>query len=332
MTESVTLDQFKRYTDRLRNLVDKTLPHLVVDKAPEGLYRSVRYILEGGGKRFRPLLCLLAAEMFGVDNEIALPGALAVEVFHNFTLVHDDVMDNADERRGRPTVHVKWDESTAILCGDYLLSLSYDLLARLETGQLRSILETYNRMVVHLCEGQALDTEFEQRQHVSIDEYIDMIDGKTGALLIASLEIGGLLGDADRAAMGTLREMGGHLGRAFQIQDDLLDITAKDKRWGKVIGGDLMEGKKTYLLLRAIERTSGERRLWFERIIKGDGIGKDEVSEARERMIDSGVIGEADNVIKEYSARAETCLTRLPQGAAVDTLQWLIRRMALRMY
>lgn len=332
MTVMPTSDQCKAHVERVRVLVDEALPMLVNKCEPESLYQSVQYVLDGGGKRFRPILCLLAAEMFDVEARTVLPAALAVEVFHNFTLVHDDVMDHADSRRGRPTVHVKWDESTAILCGDFLMSLAYDLLSRLDTVHLSEIVRAFNRMVVRLCEGQAFDTQFGKRNHVAIEDYLQMIDGKTGALLATSLELGGLIGRADHSALQALQETGRHLGRAFQIQDDLLDLTAKDERWGKAIGGDLMEGKRTYLLLRTIERSNGENRVWFERIINDGGIPQEEVLEARERMAHLGVLEEAERVVIEYSSRAETCLTRLPRVAAVETLRWLIHRMKARMF
>ena len=305
---------------------------------PEVMYDPVRYVLASGGKRLRPVLLLLATRIFGGDEDDALPAALAVEIFHNFTLVHDDIMDSANERRGRPSVHAKWDESTAILCGDYLMGLSYALLAQAKPragAPCWSPIEAIGRfqdMLALLCEGQALDEAFEQRTDVSVQEYLSMIDRKTGALLQASLEIGGMLGGADEAHLEHLRTVGKHAGRAFQIRDDLLDLTAKDIRWGKVKGGDLIEGKRTYILLRAIEWTRGADRRWFERIIQEAGLPADQVDEARERMQRAGVIDEAQAAVRRHTGEALRATRHLPDVSSSETLCGLLQRMQERMH
>lgn len=320
------------HVKRFAELVNESLPVLVNQKEPVELYEPVRYVLEGGGKRFRPVLLLLAAECYGADAEQALPAALAVEVFHNFTLVHDDIMDHADERRRRPTVHVKWDESTAILCGDLLMALSYDLLARLSTNRLSDILHVYYEMVAELCEGQALDKSFETRDTVSLDEYLSMIDRKTGALLRASLQMGGLIGQASDAALADLRTIGIHLGRAFQIQDDLLDLIASDERWGKTVGGDLIEGKKAFLLLSALEKAGGQEREWFQEIIAKRGLSSELVGEARERMERLGVLDHAREAVVYHTGAALQCIDELPEVPARETLRWLVCRMQERLH
>ncbi|HET6566709.1 MAG TPA: polyprenyl synthetase family protein [Rhodothermales bacterium] len=320
------------HVNGLGALVNSALADLARSRQPAELYDPVRYVLEGGGKRFRPILLLLAAECFGVKHEQSLPAALAVEVFHNFTLVHDDIMDHAIERRARPTVHVKWDESTAILAGDFLMALSYDLLARLRTDRLPELLHVYYEMVAHLCEGQALDKAFEERSSVSVDAYLDMIDRKTGALLRACLQMGGILGDASAAEQDALRALGTNLGRAFQVQDDLLDLTADDDRWGKAIGGDLAEAKKTFLLLSALESAEGEDRAWFARIVDRHGLEPERVEEARARMERLGVLERARGAVVSYSDAALACTHALPGAAARASLQWLIRRMQERLH
>ncbi len=318
------------HAERLTTLVDARLRTLDLPAEPAILYDPVRYVLDGGGKRLRPVLLLLAAEVFDVPTERALPAALAVEVFHNFTLVHDDIMDHAAERRGRPSAHVVWDESTAILAGDFMMGLAYDLLARTETGRLAEIVRTFHRMVARLCEGQALDEHFESRSAVSVPEYLDMIDRKTGALIETVLLLGGIVGDGDEEELAALSETGRAWGRAFQIQDDLLDLTAEDDRWGKTIGGDLMEGKKTYLLLRTLERAEGAERAWFERIVTDGGLDEAEVPEARRRMIALGVLGEARDRILQHYADGERALAALPAGPGRDRLGWVAGRMARR--
>lgn len=309
-----------------------------IPATPEAMYDPVRHVLASGGKRLRPVLLLLAARIFGGDEADALPAALAVEVFHNFTLVHDDIMDSADERRGRPSVHAKWDESAAILCGDYLLGLSYDLLARARPRagaphwRPEAAIGRFRDMLGLLCEGQTLDKAFERRTDVSVEEYLGMIDRKTGALLQTSLETGGMLGGADEAQRAHLRAIGRHAGRAFQIRDDLLDLVADDVRWGKKKGGDLIEGKRTWILLRALERTRGAERRWFERIIAGSGLAADEVGEACERMRAAGVIAEAEAAVRRHTEEALRAARRLPDVASSATLRGLLRRMQERMH
>ena len=318
------------HVERLTALVEERLAALEFPAEPAVLYEPVRYVLDGGGKRLRPVLLLLSAEAFGVPAERAMPMALAAEVFHNFTLVHDDIMDHADERRGRPSVHVVWDESTAILAGDFLMGLAYDLLARTETDRLAEAVRTFHTMVARLCEGQALDEAFESRADVSVPEYLDMIDRKTGALLECVLALGGVLGHATAPQRAALAEAGRAWGRAFQIQDDLLDLTAADDGWGKAIGGDLVEGKKTYLLLRALERAEGDARAWFHRVVADGGLPPEEVPDARRRMDDLGVLDDARRLVLDYYDAGERALAALPAGDARDSLGWIAGRMARR--
>lgn len=318
------------HVDQLRRLVDEALATLVPEREPEALYEPVRYVLAGQGKRVRPMLVLLTAEVFGTVTERALPAALAVEIFHNFTLVHDDVMDASDERRGRATVHVRWDTDTALLTGDYLLALAYEQLARVDAVPLRELLRVFSAMVARLCEGQTLDAVFETRDDVTVDAYLDMIDRKTGALLQACLELGGILGGTTDEQRARLRTIGRDVGRAFQIQDDVLDLTAADQRWGKPIGGDLLAGKKTYLLLRAIEQAQNGEHRWFARIPEAGGLSVEELPEALDRMVRLGVLEDAEAAVQRYSQRALDTLATLPEGKAADTLRWLIRQMQAR--
>ena len=321
------------HVGRLTERVDRALADLDLPTEPASLYEPIRYVLDGGGKRLRPALLLLAAEVFDVPTEDALPAALAVEVFHNFTLVHDDIMDHAAERRGRPTVHLVWDESTAILAGDLLMGMAYDLLAQTPTDRLAEMVRVFHRMVRRLCEGQALDEQFEDEDDVTVERYLDMIDRKTGALLEAVLVLGGLVGGADDEARAKLAEAGHAFGRAFQIQDDLLDLTADDDGWGKTIGGDLMEGKKTFLLLRALERADAEGsddHDWFRRIVTDGGLDEAKIGEARRRMDDLGVLGEARREVLQHYDIGERALRHLPEGSGRDGLLWIASRMAQR--
>jgi geranylgeranyl diphosphate synthase type II len=314
----------------LRSRIDTALTDLVADRTPPELYDPVRYILSGDGKRVRPVLLLLVAQALDADVDAALPATLSVEVFHNFTLVHDDIMDDAPERRGRPTVHTRWDTNTAILTGDVLMGLSYELLGQLDAEAAPAAYEAVHPMVEQVCAGQALDASFESREDVSVEAYLDMIDGKTAALLATVFELGGIVAHASPSVCETLREAGRNAGRAFQIQDDLLDLTADSEAWGKVVGGDLVAGKKTFLTLRALERAEGETHDWFRRIVTEGGLPASDVPEARDRMADLGVFDEARTAVETYTATAREHLSVLPDTEATDTLYALLDRLQAR--
>ena len=310
---------------RLLADVEHGLAGLALPASPASLYDPVRYALGSGGKRIRPVALLLAAEAFGgpAARRRALPAALAVEVFHNFTLVHDDIMDRAETRRGRPCVHRRWGEAEAILAGDLMHGLSVRLLGEAETAHGAQARALFDRMVVRLCEGQALDLAFEAQAHVSVDDYLDMIDRKTGALLDLALELGALVGGADGEALAAMRRAGHALGRAFQIQDDLLDLTADHADWGKAIGGDLVAGKRTFLLLRALERTAGDAEAhgWWTRALAG--LPAADVPEARDRMERLGVLDDAVRAVETCVRDGLDALGALPGGAVAEALRGL---------
>ncbi len=293
------------------------------------LFDSVQYVMAGGGKYVRPVLLLLVARVFEVTTASAMPAALAVELIHNFSLVHDDIMDHSASRRGRTTVHIRWDGDTAILCGDVMLGMSFAMVTRASPSHASSSVQCLSEAVTALCEGQALDKAFECRS-TTVAEYIDMIDRKTGALLAASLEIGGILGDASDNQRIVLRNIGMEAGRAFQIQDDLLDLVASDERWGKPVGGDLMEGKKTYILLQAMERASGDDFAFFSGIRRGAGLRLDQIAEARSRMEDLGVISHARERVMHHSERAIAHVRSLPDTTVTAKLVHLLARLAGR--
>ena len=316
--------------EELRVAVESGLSGLTQDRSPGELYDSVRYVLSGGGKRLRPLLLLLSADVFGADLREARPLALAVELLHNFSLVHDDIMDHADTRRGRETVHVLWDTNTAILCGDVLLALAIESVSQTSSDKTAQLVQVFGETLRELCEGQALDTAIETRQDLKTSDYLRMIDAKTGALLSGSLEMGGIFGGADSHARLALRTAGNSIGRAFQIQDDLLDVVADSQHWGKVQGGDLMEGKRTYLLLEACERATDEDLAFFERIRPGSGLDKQEIPKARERMEELGVFDAARASVLAYTHTALAQIALLPGDTS--QLHALIDRMAARVH
>jgi len=221
-------------------------------KEPKGLYEPIGYTLAAGGKRIRPTLCLLGAEIFKHPApQSAMDAALALEIFHNFTLLHDDVMDDAQVRRGRPCVHIKWNTNTAILSGDQMMIEAYKQLAKLPKEHLSHVLSLFNKMATEICEGQQYDVDFEQMKNVSLDQYLNMIRLKTSVLLATALQMGATLAGADIAQQDALYNYGIALGLAFQIQDDYLDCYGDERTFGKAIGGDIKEGKKTWLWLTA---------------------------------------------------------------------------------
>ncbi len=217
-----------------------------------GLYAPIDYGMQAGGKRLRPTLLLMAADAFGNCPEKALNPALGIEMFHNFTLLHDDVMDNSDLRRGRPTVHSKWDENTAILSGDTMLTLATKFISEVGDHILRPVLDTFNDQALRVYEGQRLDMDFETNEEVGLDEYIEMIKSKTGALLGGAAKIGALIGGASKEDADKMYEFGIMLGVAFQIEDDYLDTFGNAETFGKPIGGDINNNKKTFLMVKAL--------------------------------------------------------------------------------
>ena len=236
---------FLRQYELWKEEIDKRLDELVRERTPRSLYLPVEHILGGGGKRIRAVLLLMACKAVGGSPEKVLDAALSVEILHNFTLVHDDIMDKAATRRGRQTVHTKWDEGTAILVGDVMIGLAQQLLLKSIDGNCTPALTAFSRGIIDVCEGQALDREFERRMDVTTGEYLYMIAMKTGRLVEMAAEIGGLAGEGSDEQIRSLCAYARKLGLAFQIQDDLLDLTADETLLGKEIGRDIVEGKRT---------------------------------------------------------------------------------------
>jgi geranylgeranyl diphosphate synthase, type II len=242
--------------EKVRNfveLVNNSINQIDFNKHPSELYEPIGYTLHFGGKRIRPALCLLACDMFGGDIEKALDVAVGIEIFHNFTLLHDDIMDNAPLRRGNKTVHVKWNPNVAILSGDTMMALAYEYVMRAPKALRSEIFSVFNKTAIEVCEGQQYDMNFETKSNVSLDEYIQMIRLKTAVLLAASLKIGALIGGASIKEADQLYRFGEAAGIAFQLKDDLLDAFSEDMSFGKIKGGDILANKKTYLYLKALE-------------------------------------------------------------------------------
>ncbi len=241
-------------------LIEQEIKKSKFGKQPVSLYEPIRYLMGLGGKRMRPLLTLLAYSLYKDNAKEIVPYAVAVEVFHNFTLMHDDIMDNAPLRRGNATVHEKWNVNTAILSGDVMQVKVYDMFLTLEADKLKTVLKAFNQCAAEVCEGQQWDMEYETMNAVREDQYIDMIRKKTAVLLGFSLELGAILADAPLEDQKALRDFGANIGIGFQLKDDLLDAYADPKKFGKQVGGDIIANKKTYLLIKALEKAKGKQK------------------------------------------------------------------------
>lgn len=293
-------------------------------REPQGLYEPIGYTLAAGGKRVRPQLALLATKLFGGNEEDVLPAALALEVFHNFTLLHDDVMDKAQVRRGRPTVHVRWNANTAILSGDQMMIEAYKLLSQVPENKLATTLRLFNQMATEICEGQQYDVDFESRTDVTIPEYMEMIRLKTSVLLATALRIGAYIAGATDEQQEQIYNFGIHLGLAFQIQDDMLDCYGDQATFGKAIGGDIAENKKTYLWLTAAQKGAIDELAMRE----------ESMTQRFERILAIydrlGVKAAAQEAIRLQTNQAINCLDALPQNQYTDQLRAMAHKLEER--
>ncbi len=242
--------------EKYHQAFEKYLENAITDKEPRQLYEPIQYIINLKGKRLRPMLTLLSCDFFGKDFNAALPAALAVELFHNFSLMHDDIMDNAPLRRGNQTVHEKWDRNTGILSGDAMLILAYQYFEEYSAPMFLDLAKLFNKTALQVCEGQQHDMDFETRDVVSIDEYINMINCKTAVLLGAAMQIGAIVAGAGESCKENIYEFGRNLGIAFQLQDDYLDVFGNPEAFGKQQGGDIISNKKTFLYITALQESN----------------------------------------------------------------------------
>ena len=241
-------------------LFEKALKEQEIKDFPEQLYAPIKYTLELGGKRIRPILVLLGCNLYNDRIQCAMPQAIAIEFFHNFTLIHDDIMDDAPVRRGKPTVYKKWNSNTAILSGDTLFAMAYQYAQKTEPEILGDVLSVFSQTAVEVCEGQQLDLDFEKRNDVTVDEYLEMIRLKTGVLLAASLKIGAIIGKAPIGDIHNLYKLGEAIGMGFQLEDDYLDTFGDEKIFGKKTGNDIITNKKTFLYLKALEKADKKKK------------------------------------------------------------------------
>lgn len=317
--------------ERIREAVET----LGIPDTPSTLYDPIRYILDMGGKRIRPVMALLAADLFGDLEEAcksAMPAAMAVEMFHNSTLMHDDILDEAPLRRGKPTVHEKWNINTAILSGDTTLVFAYQQLAKSDPARLPALLNVFNRVVLEVCEGQQLDMDYEKRSRVTIDEYVDMIRMKTSVLLGGAAELGALAMGASAADVRHIGDFGIYVGIAFQLQDDILDVFGNPDTFGKQLGGDILANKKTYLLIKALELAQNEDKAELEELLsRQDLVAEDKVRRVKALYERLNVLQEAQGAMDAFSTRAFEALDRVSVAEERKTaLRALARQLLVR--
>jgi geranylgeranyl diphosphate synthase type II len=334
----LTAVQVRRYLESRRKLIDRELRRLPAAGKPATVYDPIRHTFASGGKRLRAIITLLACGAVGGNESAALGAAVAIESLHNFTLVHDDVMDRSPVRRGRPTVHAKWSDAVAILSGDQMLALGYGAMlagagGTRETGGRRApragaMLAAYTRAFREVCEGQGYDLAFEVRRSVTIREYLAMIDLKTARVIAAAAEIGALAGGGTAAQARALRTYGRDLGLAFQIRDDVLDVTGTTKEFGKKIGGDIERGKKTYLLVKAMESARGRDLALLRRVAAGRAAG--ELGPVRSVYRRTGAIDAAKREVARLTGKARRALGRIPAGSAKEVLLGIAGSLADR--
>lgn len=312
--------------EQLQSIINKAIANTKYKEQPPELYEPISYLMQLGGKRMRPVLVLISAELFGGNVLKALDAAIGIELFHNFTLMHDDIMDKAPLRRGKPTVHAKWNESAAILSGDVMFVEAYQQMIRVDDSILREVLDVFSDTASGVCQGQQADMNFEKRDNVNLDEYILMIRQKTAILLAGSMQIGALIGGAKKEDAKLLFEFGENLGLAFQLQDDILDVYGDPEKFGKQVGGDILSNKKTFMLIKAKElaeeNIAAELNHWLNSTIN-DPFGKVQAVISIYNLLEVRKLAEAE--IENYVNKA---LRALDQVSADSDKKKLLRGFA----
>lgn len=295
-----------------QDLISAHFKGIVLQDEPKNLYEPIRYILSLGGKRLRPVLTLMSAEVFDVDSKKALPAATAVEVFHNFSLIHDDIMDDAPLRRGNETVHEKWNINTGILSGDAMLILAYQYFEEYEPTIFRELAKLFSKTALEVCEGQQYDVDFETRDDVTIPEYLKMIEYKTAVLVGAAMKMGAIVAETSTENKNLIYDFGLNLGIAFQLQDDYLDAFGNPETFGKQVGGDIIENKKTYLYLKAMEFASaGEKEQLLHLFSIQPSDNTDKIDSVKEIFNQTGASGATQQAIQEYTFNAFATLGKM---------------------
>ncbi len=310
----------------LLNLVESHIDCLFCREQPSNLYEPIKYFMEQKGKRIRPILTIVATAMIGGDIHKSIKPAISLEFLHNFTLVHDDIMDNSPIRRGRPTVHVKYDLSTAILSGDLLLAIAFrKIIEDVGLDYCKEVLLTFTDALIEVCEGQGYDINFEKKYDITISDYLLMIEKKTAKLIENALLIGAYIANANKQQIEDFITIGKSIGIGFQLQDDLLDLTAENIKFGKVIGKDIQEGKKTYLILKSKELfKSTESIELLNKFYQNNGLHNEEVNLLINYMNEFGVIDATKEKINTYFEKAKEAVNKFEQNEYTQLMNYII--------
>ena len=327
---NTNIKKYKLLYQKERKKINAILHGTVRNRKPSSLYIPAAYIINSEGKRIRPFLVLLSAVAVGGNFSQVYNAAVAVELLHDFTLVHDDIMDNAEKRRGKLTLHKKYNKNTAILVGDSLLSVAYEYLLKDCNGHSKSIISSFTSGLIEVCEGQILDTDNEARKNVSLSQYLIMIKKKTASMVKMCCEIGATLGGGNEKEIKGIANYGLNIGIAFQVQDDLLDIIADENKFGKRIGSDLIEGKKTYLFIKALEKARDEDRKLLSKVVDNKGIRINQVKKYRDLYERLDVIADARKTINYYTKKALSSLNVIKKISDKEILVWLADRLLKR--
>jgi len=299
--------------DELRRIIRESILSIDLNREPIQLYKPITYTLNLGGKRLRPALCLLSCDMVGGNIHDAILPAIGIEVFHNFTLLHDDIMDKAPIRRGKPSVYKKWDENTAILSGDTMMALAYEYIMKAPEPLITHVFSVFNQTAIEVCEGQQYDMNFENRDDVNITEYLEMIRLKTAVLVAGSLKIGAIIGKANKNTAEQLYNFGENIGLAFQLKDDLLDVFSDTEKFGKTTGGDIVSNKKTFLYLKAFELANPEQleqlKAFF--VTESNISHEEKVGKVKAIYEELNIKQETENKIDYYYQEAKSCLAQV---------------------
>jgi len=311
---------------QLQDYYQSKLEEIAFTRSPQSLYEPIKYVLSMGGKRLRPVLMLMAYNLFKEDISKIIPQALGIELYHNFTLLHDDLMDRADMRRNKATVHKKWNDNAAILSGDAMTILAYQLIANCDEKYLKKVVDLFSQTALEICEGQQYDMDFEHRKNVKAEEYMEMIRLKTSVLLACALKMGAILADASEDDANSLYEFGIHMGLGFQLKDDLLDVYGNPKVFGKKIGGDILCNKKTFLLIKAFELADESQKTELESWIDAtDYIPQEKINAVTGLYNKLGVKSISEQMIADHSKQAAMLLgeVSVPADRKVTLLQML---------
>lgn len=306
------MDKLAHYTAQIEEAIEQ----IPSNKRPYGLYEPIKYILSLGGKRIRPVLCLIATSFFDESKiKESIPAALALEVFHNFTLLHDDIMDNSPLRRNKPTVHEKWNSNVAILSGDAMLIEAYKLVTEINEKNLLKAMQLFNQTAIEVCEGQQYDMEFEEKENITIDDYLEMVRLKTGVLIGASLKMGAIIGGASNDDAQYMYDFGVNLGISFQLQDDWLDTFGSEEDFGKPIGQDILNNKKTFLLLYALNNLKGvDYNELYEWINKKEYDSKEKIKSTIELFNKVDVSNQTKILMNDFYEKSLSSLEKVKFG------------------